>query len=213
MLKFLQQKDKSWMKKNLLFVVLLYLLLSNMLVAHSKTVFAQTLADFDSTNPPKEYSFRVIKDIVFDDEIKLEENAILRGKIVKVIPPKRLKKDAYFVFKVKSFTVPSQDDKIIKVCHNPKSRTKVKPYTPINKVQVAGKIATTAAGIVVKGLSEGVSFVEGVVQAKDGENRLGAGAKNLYEDSPFSYCEKGEELCLKTGAIVKLSLGKSLFAN
>ena len=50
----------------------------------------------------------------------------------------------------------------------------------------------------VKGLSIGVSFVEGFAK-NEKDNRFKSGVTNAYEESPVSLVEKGGELKIKTG--------------
>ena len=50
----------------------------------------------------------------------------------------------------------------------------------------------------VKGLSIGVSFVEGFAK-NEKDNRFKSGVANAYEESPISLVEKGDELEIKTG--------------
>lgn len=201
------------MKKQILFIFFICLLLSNNICAQAKTIVAETLCDFDSMNPPKEFSVKIIEDTFLNDEFKFEKDAVINGKITKVIPPKRLKQDACFVFKAKNYTIPSQDNKIIKIKNTSKTRTKVKPYIPVDKTEMAEKAALAVAGTMVKGISVGINFAKGVIKPSEGENRLHSGVKNAYENSPLSYYEKGDDLVLKAGSLVKFSLDEDLFEN
>lgn len=199
------------MKKLFLFVFIVCLWVSNFSGAQAKSIVAQTIDDLDLANPSNEFSVKILEDTFWDEGKEFEKDAVLSGKIVKVIPPKRLKKDAYFVFRVKSFTIPSQDDKIVKIKN--KVKTEVKIYTPVDKVQMAEKVAVAAASTVVKGLSLGVNFVQGAVGAQDGENKFKAGAVNVYECSPFSYCRKGSYSYITSGSYVKFSLDDEIFED
>ena len=58
--------------------------------------------------------------------------------------------------------------------------------------------ALTVGNYFVKGLSIGVSFVEGVVK-NEKDNRLKSGVVNAYEASPLSYVEEGQQLDIKVG--------------
>lgn len=201
------------MKKQILFIIFIFLLVANNICAQAKTIVAETLCDFDSTNPPREFSVKIIEDTVLNEGFEFEKDAVISGKITKIIQPKRLKQDACFVFKAKNYTIPSQDNKIIKIKNTSKSKSKVKPYTPVDKAALAEKAAMAAAGTMVKGLGVGINFAKGVIKPKEGENRLQSGVKNAYENSPFSYCEKGGDLFLKAGSLVKFSLDEELFEN
>lgn len=202
-------KDNSWMKKIFIFVVIVYFGASNFLGAQAKSIVAQTTDDFDLANPSKEFSVKILEDTFWDIGKELEKDAVLKGKVVQVIPPQRLKKDAYFVFKVKSFTVPSEEDKVVEIKYS--SKTDVRLYTPVDKAQIAGKVAVAAVGTVIKGIGYGVDFVQGAIKAEDGENKFKAGAHNVYENSPLSYCRKGSYGFISAGSFVKFSLDEEIF--
>ncbi len=201
------------MKKLIIFIFFIYLFASCNIIVDAKTIIAESLCDFDSTNPPKEFSVKILEDTFINEGFELEKDAVINGKIVKIIPPKRLKRDAYFIFRIKNYTVPLEEDKIVKIKASSKTKIKVKPYEPLDKGELAEKAALTAAGTVVKGISVGVNFAKGVIKPDEGENRLHSGMKSAYENSPFSYYEKGENLFFKKGALVKFAIDEDFFEN
>ena len=68
----------------------------------------------------------------------------------------------------------------------------------INKKKIARSVVLTAGNFAVKGLSTGVTALEGAVKNEEG-NRLKSSAVAVYESSPVSYIQKGEALKIKQG--------------
>lgn len=72
----------------------------HMLVAacYGKNYSCTAMEGFSTENPPSTISVRVIDELVIDENITLNQGDILKGKIVDVQDPKRLKRDATFSF-------------------------------------------------------------------------------------------------------------------
>lgn len=189
----------------------IYLLITFNTCAQAKTIMAEAMENFNSLNPSKEFSVKVKEGVIFDNGTILEKNSVISGEIKKIIPPKRLKQDAYFVWQAKNYTVPSENDQTITIKNHSEIEIEIKPYEPPNKSEIAGKAAIGIAGIMVKGLSTGIDFTKGVINPIEGENRLKSGIYNAYENSPLSYGSKGEDLFLEKGVLVKFSLDEKYF--
>ena len=87
------------MFKKIFTVLLIIFLQSFSLSAYAKTVKVIALNSFDSQNPPKYFKVKLLEPFYIEqDNLTLEENFILDGYIDSVIPPKRLKQDATFVY-------------------------------------------------------------------------------------------------------------------
>lgn len=190
--------------KNLIIIVFLIGIFLNTSPAQAKTVIAEVINEINTQNPPEEFCVKVTKKCKWYDGYSLEEGCIIKGEITEIVPPKIGKRDAFLKFTPKSFSIPSKDGKITEL--ELSQIIKVKPYKPMTKIEIAGKVVTTAAGTVVDGLGYGINFVQGAVQAKEGEHRVKAGINNAYEASPLSYGRKGYHRVFKEGDLVKLSL-------
>ena len=161
---------------------------------------------FSTAEPSKTFQVKLDEAVELEDGSRLNANSILYGKVFQVEDGLRGKRQGYFKFYLQKYiteegvTDVSRKNVVIKVSH----------YEPIDKKEVAKKVATTGATTVaskvlkVPGISQGVSFVKGAVKTEDGENRLKNGAKQVYKDSPLSYVEKGCSLILQSGEQVKL---------
>ena len=170
-------------------LILILCLLAQPVMA--KTIHVQALENFSTANPPKQYSVKVLDELVLDENITLQENDILKGKVVDIKNPKRLKRNAMFTF------VPEElksGGKVIEL----KGYYPAKYTTKLNKGQIAKSAALSVGNHFVKGLSMGYNAIEGAVKNEQ-DNRLKSGVTNAYEESPISLVEKGEQLDIKTG--------------
>lgn len=174
--------------KKILFV-LLGVVIS--LPCFAETMAVQAVTDISTENPKEIVKVRVIRDCKLDD-IDLKEGYILEGKIISVAAPKRLKQDASFTFSPVVWY-----DNSGKVTHFPKQY--IGEFTPkfeINPAKVAKSAILSIGNHFVKGISAGFYAVEGAVHNEKG-NRAASAVENVYENSFFSYVEKGEQLHLK----------------
>ena len=172
------------MKKFLNFSLLSLLLLASPVFA--KTVAVEAMSGFTTENPPREMSVKLLEDIVLDDNTTLAADYVIDGKIVDVTDPKRLKRNATFTFVPVSY----------------KDKNGIKAYCPakyttkINKGELAKSVGLGVGSFFVKGLSLGYSAVEGAIKNEQ-DNRFKSSVTNVYNDSPLSYVEKGEELVIE----------------
>ena len=119
------------------------------------------------------------------------------GQLVDVVSPKRLKRDAKFSFKPEWY-IDTNGSK-----HNLNETVKAAYTTTLNKRQLAKKTVLGVGNHFVKGLSMGVAAVEGAVENEEG-NRLKSGAKSIYDASPLSYSEKGNDIVINENEIFYL---------
>ncbi len=176
------------MKKLYLYYLLILGLLTQPTLA--KTIPVQALEDFSTENPPHTMHVKVLDGIVLDENLLFENGYIVEGRIVDVTNPKRLKRNATFSFVPVSFTDDKGNVTYIKGYYPAKYTTK------INKGQLAKSAALGVGNFFVKGLSMGYSAVEGAVK-NEKDNRFKSSVNAVYEDSPFSYVEKGGEIIIK----------------
>ena len=158
--------------------------------ASSATVEVRSLSDFSTANPPSTISIQILEPVQYAKNKYALSGTKITGKIVDVKSPKRLKRDASFSFKPISYTDSEG------VSHTIKTTVKAKYTRPIDKEQIAGTAVKSAGNFFIKGFSMGVSAVEGAVKNEQ-NNRLKSSAVSLYESSPISYIEKGEDITIK----------------
>ena len=176
------------MKKILNFSLLSLLLLASPVFA--KTVAVEAMSGFTTEDPPREMSVKLLEDIVLDDNTTLAADYVIDGKIVDVTDPKRLKRNATFTFVPVSYK--DKNGKVSQI----KAYCPAKYTTKINKGELAKSVGLGVGSFFVKGLSLGYSAVEGAIKNEQ-DNRFKSSVTNVYNDSPLSYVEKGEELVIE----------------
>ena len=178
----------------------------------AEKMLVNVMNDFSSQNPPKEYSIILSEAIQLKEAQIIEKGSIIKGEISRVVAPRRLKQDAYFIFVADTFTVPSDYNKVIKIEN--KMESKIKHYEKIvipDKTEMAKKAGMTVAGALVKGLDLGISFAEGVTTPDVDETRVHSGCRHIVENSPLKYCLKGNETRFKSGTVALFYFDKKMF--
>lgn len=184
------------MKKFCWTIFLLLIMLSQPVLA--KPIAVEALSDFTTENPPKEMSIKLLEDIAVDDTLTIKAETIVDGNVVDVTAPKRLKRNASFTFVPTSYKDERGQVVVIKNYYPAKYTTKV------NKGQLAKSAALSVGNFFVKGLSIGYSAVEGAIK-NEKDNRFKSSVTEVYQDSPLSYVEKGEELVIEKGQLFFLN--------
>ncbi len=185
------------MKKLVLTLICLFCQFSICNAANYLKVTA--MEDFDTASPKETFNVQLRED-GFLGQYSLGVNSILHCQVLQIVDPKRGKRDASFFIKPLTFTENGQVKTIEEEMYG-KYTTVVLSKEEIKKLPY-GKMVKNGVLMVgsyfVKGLSIGVSFVEGFAK-NEKDNRFKSGVANAYEESPISLVEKGDELEIKTG--------------
>ena len=183
-----------------IFFILIALLVINPVFA--KNVKVEAMSDFSTANPPKTWQVKVIEDFVTDSGFKVNAGSIIEGRIEDVKSAKRLKRDSSFKF-IPVFYYDSQIGSTKQV-----KMEFVGKYSKLSEVDaktVAKKGAVTAGNLLITPfLGAGVALVEGTVKNEEG-NRAKSAAVSVYESTPLSFCNKGQELEFAKGEIFIMS--------
>ena len=171
--------------KNFLFLILIFLAGC---VCYAEDMKVMALNDI-STDTPSEIKVQVLQTMKLDEGVILEQGTIVKGMMVDVVPPKRLKRDATFSFMPTMYTTP--DKTTYKL--NRKYVGKFSPKIEIDKGELAKTAALSVGDFFVKGLSTGFYAVQGAIKDEKG-NRLVSSVNNVYENSFLSYISKGESI-------------------
>ncbi len=175
------------MRQKFFYFVFLIVLSGMFAKTYAQTVEVMSLNDFSTAEPPKTISVKLIEPLELKNMQIHDSGIILNGDLVDVISPKRLKRDAGFSFKPVTYTDLDGNTQ------NLDSNIIAKYTKPVDKGGLAKNAALSVGNHFIKGLSMGVTAVKGAVQNEEG-NRFKSSAKSVYEASPFSYAEKGEDL-------------------
>lgn len=189
------------MLKKFISIFLVIIIQSIYLAAEAKTIKVKALSDFNSLNPPKYYKVQMLEPFYVETEnIQLNAGYILDGYIAKVIPPKRLKQDATFIF------VPTKYLDSNKNIHYIKTLVGARTTKIDAKNLVISSALVFTVGIVPALLAiPGFFAAEGAIKAKDGE-KTKASIDNAYEKSYLSIGEKGNDLHILKNEVFLLNL-------
>ena len=176
------------MRKIFLYTILILCMITQPVFA--KAIAVQALDDFSTEAPSSSMRIKILEDVVIDDNVTLSFGYIVSGKIVDVTEPKRLKRDASFTFVPLTYT--DLNGKTIEI----KGYYPARYTTKLDKGELAKTAALGVGSFFVKGLSLGYSAIEGAVK-NEKDNRFKSSVNEVYEDSPFSYVEKGGEILIQ----------------
>lgn len=189
------------MRRTTLIIFSIFCLISGR--AYAKNVEAISLDVYSTLNPHSTYRVQLTESKEVVKGVYLPAGTIIIGEVINIKPPQRGKRDAYFEIIPNKIIYANEVTKI----DNPTYYAKVIDYKPVKPKEVAVKAARTGAGLLVKGLTQGISFVQGATEADEG-TRIKSGFQRMYEDSPLSYIEAGDEMLLQVGDMLTLKFKK-----
>lgn len=170
--------------------------------ALNNKIAVESLNSFSASDFNSEFEVKVLEGNSFDNGVVIENGSIIKGQAVEIVDAKRGKRDAYIVLKPISYTVPSKGT--IKEFEDADWLADVIGYKPFDAKSVAMSAGTTVAGYFIKGIGQVFYFAKGVISPQEGENRLKSGAISVYENSPLSLIEEGENINIKKGDLLVL---------
>lgn len=177
------------MKQKIFYFVFLILLSGMFNQTFAQTIAVESLSDFSTMNPPTSITIKLLEPLPLTSELTITSGAVMKGDLIDVTSPKRLKRDANFSFKPKTYIDDKGEHQI--------TQDVTASYTePIDKGNLAKNAALGVGSFFVKGLSIGYAAVEGAVKNEE-DNRFKSSITSAYESSPFSYANKGEDLEIK----------------
>jgi len=179
------------MFKRLILLFLISLLQFSYLYCEAKTVKVTALNEFSSINPPQNFNVILDEPLQTSQTSIIPEKSILSGYIYKVIPPKRLKQDANFVFIPTKYITPQKQSIAI-------NNIVATHTTKINKTElvVSSALVFTVGLIPALIATTGFFAAEGALKDKTG-NKVEASVNSAYEKSYLSFGKKGNELLIK----------------
>lgn len=151
--------------------------------------------------------FQAIEQYLISDTEYVEKNSVLNLKIKEYVQPKRGKRDGYLKVELISYTIPSENDKIVRIS-NEKLGGTLKLSTPKDVKEIAKNAGVTIVGHILKipGFSQAVAVSKGLINPNPEQNRLQSAGTNLYESTPLTLTEVGENLCIEEDSIVVIKI-------
>lgn len=186
------------MKKILVLSILLFI---TVMPVSAATIKVKALSDFNTENPTDTLTVEAVTDLNLDNEIMIFQGYTMKGDIVDVVSPKRLKRDATFSFILTEYI---DREGVVHKVDNENRIVKGKFTTKFNYLSVAKSAALTVGSYFVKGLSLGYAAVEGAIKNEE-DNRLKSSAVSLYESTPISYVEKGQDIVIAKDQVFMLN--------
>lgn len=158
------------------------------------TMCVRAVTPFSTEAPTGTMTVKLLEEYKVSDGLILPVGTVINGTVSDVVSPKRLKRDATF-----SFTAQKYDDGH-GISGNFDKNYIGRYYQKIDKKEVAKNTSLAVGSFFLKGLSLGVNAVQGAIKNEEG-NRFKSSAKNVYDNSPLSYVEEGQELDIKPNDI------------
>ena len=152
-------------------------------------------------------SFHTIDNYKLPDNSSIEKGAVVTVKITEYVKPKRGKRNGYAKVHFVSYTVPTEGNATINKSDEDMDGT-LKLSTPLDKKELAKHAGVTIVGEALKvpGFSQAVAVSKGLIKPNENQSRLESAGTNLYESTPLTYTETGNNLTIEEDAIVVISL-------
>lgn len=168
---------------------------------NAETILVKSLEAFSTEKPSITYKVKTIRAEQISDDLVLMPGTVISGYVLRVHEPQFGKRDSYFEF-VPTMLIYGGKSKDIS---NTKIVGRILGYKPIDPQDLMFNVARKTANFVFKGAISAAEFVQGAVEAQDGQ-RIKSGAQKVYKDSFVSYIETGKELNVKSGDLLVLKL-------
>lgn len=164
------------------------------LVVNAETMQVISLSDFSTENPSEFIEFSVHDDFKLGEYLDFPSGCEVKARVVDVVSPKRLKRNASFSVIPVSYKNPDGQEFVVE----DEIKGKFSQNFNINKAAVVKNVALTVGNHFLKGVSAGYYAIEGAVKNAEG-NRFKSSMVSLYEKSPLVYINNGHELEIKKG--------------
>lgn len=159
-------------------------------------IYATTPVELSNNLKPNHYvDLDVLKLGSMTQDIELEHGEAINVKIKEYVPPKRGKIDGYYKVDFNYKNNGAMQGKM--------SVAKQTDFKDISK-KAGATIAGHALGVTM--LPQAYAVTKGLVKPNENQSRLKSAGTNLYNSTPLTYTEKGQEFSVPAGGVVVLSL-------
>lgn len=186
--------------KKIIFILISILMLTP---AYALNVVTECL-DFSKNSQGLYITVKILERAEFKSGFVLNVNDEIRGVIIKVSEAKRAKRNAYMIM----YPQLIYREGIVFSIENENLEAKIIGYAKTDWKE-KGLKAGVGAGLSlasrnVPGISQMFYFSKGFILPYENETRLRSAVKSVYENSPFAYIEKGEDLNIEKGDYLDL---------
>lgn len=199
------------MKKIVLNILLIMFLCPSMALAevipHTLYAISHEHLSRNDLNINQNISFQSIDRYEISDFDYVEKNAIVTVKIKEYIEPKRGKRNGYLKVQLMSYTIPSENNRI-KDAQDLNIYGTLRLSTKKDKKEIAKSSGVSVAGHILKipGFSQAVAVSKGLIKPNPEQNRLQSAGTNLYESTPLTLSEYGEDIKIEEDTVVVMRL-------
>ena len=180
----------------------LLLILMNCSVAHAKKVKIESHSVINCEHESTEFNGIILKNVKFRSGLEFKKDEILSTHIVKVVPARWGKRNAYIVVQPVSIgELPLEEYNLegkttsIKVIDKSNAKAELKNKAKETGINTAKKITNK----VLPGSEQILDFSRGLIKPEEGKTRLQSATSNLLDDMPTKHLKKGADLNIESG--------------
>ncbi len=186
--------------KKIFYTILFYFLITPFVFAQN--ILVESLTDFNTNDNEKVFSAKVVEETELSDGKIIKANSTINGTILKTVDAKRGKRNAYIVIQPESFEI----DGVVHLIEDENLEAKVVGYSKRDYKKTALDAGLAVGGYFVKGLSQVFYFSKGLIIPDEDKSRIKTAFHNVYENTPFVYIEKGEDVDIEKGDLLVLKV-------
>lgn len=186
--------------KKIFYTILFYFLITPFVFAQN--ILVESMTDFNTNDNEKVFSAKVVEETELSDGEIIKANSTINGTILKTVDAKRGKRNAYIVIQPESFEI----DGVVHLIEDENLEAKVVGYSKRDYKKTALDAGLAVGGYFVKGLSQVFYFSKGLIIPDEDKSRIKTAFHNVYENTPFVYIEKGEDVDIEKGDLLVLKV-------
>ena len=186
--------------KKIFYTILFYFLITPFVFAQN--ILVESMTDFNTNDNEKVFSAKVVEETELSDGKIIKANSTINGTILKTVDAKRGKRNAYIVIQPESFEI----DGVVHLIEDENLEAKVVGYSKRDYKKTALDAGLAVGGYFVKGLSQVFYFSKGLIIPDENKSRIKTAFHNVYENTPFVYIEKGEDVDIEKGDLLILKV-------
>ncbi len=162
----------------------------------AQNVLVESLSDIRALDEKVDFSAKILETTEFDNGLILNENSIINGKIISEVEAKRGKRNGYVIISPVSYET---DEGEVHLIEEENLEAKVVGYSKKDYKKMALSAGLSVGSHFVKGLGQIFYFSKGILIPDDDKSRIKTAFHNVYENTPFVYAEKGEDVDIEAG--------------
>ena len=186
--------------KKIFYTILFYFLITPFVFAQN--ILVESMTSFNTNDNEKVFSAKVVEETELSDGKIIKANSTINGTILKTVDAKRGKRNAYIVIQPESFEI----DGVVHLIEDENLEAKVVGYSKRDYKKTALDAGLAVGGYFVKGLSQVFYFSKGLIIPDEDKSRIKTAFHNVYENTPFVYIEKGEDVDIEKGDLLVLKV-------